>query len=68
MDNIIKFKNNSYERIIPTNIDEAMQELDRRIMITGQMNLGKVNARIIVKELLQDYTQGLQSRSNLIIL
>lgn len=68
MDNIIRYKNETYERIIPTNIDEAMQELDRRIMITGQMNLGKVNARIIVKELLQDYTQGLQSRSNLIIL
>lgn len=68
MENIIKISKPSYERIIPTNLEEAMVELDRRIMITGQMNMGKVNARLVVRELLEDYTQGLQSRSNLIIL
>jgi hypothetical protein len=68
MENIIKISKPSYERIIPTNLEEAMVELDRRIMITGQMNMGRVNARLVVRELLEDYTQGLQSRSNLIIL
>lgn len=66
MENIVRIQNPSYERIIPTNIEEAMAELDRRIMITGQMNLGKVNARVIVKELLEDYTKGLESKSKLI--
>jgi len=67
MDNIVKISNPAYERRIPTNIDEAMQELDRRIMITGQTNFGKVNARVIFRELLEDFTKGLESRSNLII-
>ena len=69
MDNIVKISNPAYERRIPTNIDEAMQELDRRIMITGQTNFGKVNARVIFRELLEDFTKGLEKRnSNFIIL
>lgn len=66
MEDIIKVVNPSYERKIPTNVDEAMQELDRRIMITGQNNFGKVNARLVFRELLEDYTKGLEKRSNLI--
>ena len=69
MDNIVKISNPAYERRIPTNIDEAMSELDRRIMITGQTNFGKVNARVIFRELLEDFTKGLEKRnSNFIIL
>lgn len=69
MDNIVKISNPAYERRIPTNIDEAMQELDRRIMITGQTNFGKVNARVIFRELLEDFIKGLEKRnSNFIIL
>ena len=45
-DQIIKIPSFSYERKIPTTIDEAMEEIDRRIMITGQTNFGKVNARV----------------------
>ena len=52
----------SFEKRIPTTVDEAMEELDRRIMITGQTNFGKVNARVLFRELLQDYTKGLESR------
>ena len=69
MDNIVKISNPAYERRVPTNIDEAMSELDRRIMITGQTNFGKVNARVIFRELLEDFTKGLEKRnSNFIIL
>lgn len=58
----------SFERRIPTNIDEAMAELDRRIMITAQTNFGKVNARIVFRQLLEDYTKGLENRSSIVIL
>ena len=52
----------SFEKRIPTTVDEAMEELDRRIMITGQTNFGKVNARVLFRELLEDYTKGLNNR------
>ena len=52
----------SFEKRIPTTVDEAMEELDRRIMITGQTNFGKVNARVLFRELLEDYTRGLDNR------
>ena len=52
----------SYEKRIPTTVDEAMEELDRRIMITGQSNFGKVNARVLFRELLEDYTKGIEQR------
>lgn len=58
----------SYERQIPTNVDEAMQELDRRIMITAQTNFGKVEARVIFRELLEDYTKGMESKSGTIVI
>jgi len=64
---IIKIPTRSYERIIPTNIEEAMVELDRRIMITAKENLGQVQARVIFRELLEDYTQGLSSRTQYIL-
>jgi hypothetical protein len=64
---VIKVPTRSYERIIPTNIEEAMVELDRRIMITAKENLGQVQARVIFRELLEDYTQGLSSRSQYIV-
>jgi hypothetical protein len=57
----------NYERNIPSNVDEAMAELDRRIMITGQLNFGKVNARLLFRELLEDYTKGMEKRSGSII-
>ena len=57
----------NYERHIPTNVEEAMVELDRRIMITAQTNFGKVAARVIFRELLEDYTKGLEKRSRSII-
>lgn len=66
MEDILKISNPAYERRIPTNLEEAMAELDRRIMITGQHNMGKVNGRLIFRELLEDYTKGLSNRSNLI--
>lgn len=64
---IIKMPKASYERNIPTSLDEAMEELDRRIMITARENLGKVQARVIFRELLQDFMQGLESKSSYII-
>lgn len=54
-----------YERRIPLNVEEAIAELDRRILITGQTNFGKVNARVLFRELLEDYTKGLESRSSI---
>jgi hypothetical protein len=57
----------SFEKRIPTTVDEAMEELDRRIMITGQTNFGKVNARVLFRELLEDYTKGLNNRRLYII-
>lgn len=59
----------SYEKRIPTNVEEAMMELDRRIMIEAQSNFGQVNARVIFRELLKDFEQGLLSKdkSSLII-
>jgi hypothetical protein len=67
-DQIIKIPSFSYERKIPTTIDEAMEEIDRRIMITGQTNFGKVNARVIFRELLEDFVKGLENRSTIHIL
>jgi hypothetical protein len=64
---IIKIPTRSYERIIPTNVEEAMVELDRRIMITAKENLGQVQARVIFRELLEDYTQGMSSRTQYIL-
>ncbi len=59
----------NYERRIPTNIEEAMEELDRRIMIEAQSNFGQVNARVVFRELLQDFEQGLLARErNMIII
>lgn len=52
----------NFEKRIPTNVDEAMEELDRRIMITGQTNFGKVNARVLFRELLEDYTKGMEHK------
>ena len=63
MENIIQINKSSYERIIPRTIEEAMYELDRRIMITARENLGQVQARIIFKELLEDFVKGLESKS-----
>ncbi len=60
----------SYEKRIPTTIEEAMEELDRRIIIEAQSNFGQVNARVIFRELLMDFQKGLESRfggSNIII-
>jgi hypothetical protein len=53
----------SFEKNIPYDLDSAMIELDRRMMITGQMNMGKVNARMVVRELLEDLIKGLESKS-----
>jgi hypothetical protein len=64
---IIKMPKASYERIIPTSLEGAMTELDRRIMITARENLGQVQARVIFRELLQDFMQGLESKSSYII-
>ena len=58
----------NYEKRIPTNVEEAMMELDRRIMIEAQSNFGQVNARVVFMELLKDFEQGLLAREkNLII-
>jgi hypothetical protein len=65
--NIVKIPKTSYERIIPTSLEGAMTELDRRIMITARENLGQVQARVIFRELLQDFMQGLESKSSYII-
>mgnify|MGYP003346089960 FL=1 len=58
----------NYERVIPQTVDEAMAELDRRIMITAQTNFGKVSARLIFRQLLEDYTKGLEKKSNSVII
>ena len=65
--NIVKIPKASYERNIPTSLEQAMEELDRRIMITVRENLGQVQARVIFRELLQDFMQGLESKSSYII-
>ncbi len=52
----------NYERRIPTNLEEAMEELDRRIMITAATNLGQVNARVLMRQLLEDFEKGLLAR------
>ena len=67
MEEIFKIPKAAYERNIPTCLDEAMTELDRRIMITARENLGQVQARVIFRELLQDFMQGLESKSSYII-
>lgn len=64
-------KNNriSYEKRIPTTVEEAMVELDRRIMIEAQSSFGQINARVIFMELLKDFEKGLEARNkNMIIL
>lgn len=68
MENIIKIPRANYERRIPSNIDEAMSELDRRIMITAKENLGQVQARVIFRELLEDFVKGLENKSSIYIL
>ena len=64
---IIKIPKSNYERKIPSTIEEAMVELDRRIMITARENLGQVQARVIFRELLEDYTKGMESKSQYIV-
>ncbi|MCX8008303.1 MAG: hypothetical protein N3A54_01220 [Patescibacteria group bacterium] len=59
----------SYEKKIPTTVEEAMAELDRRIMIEAGNNFGQVNARVIFMELLKDFEQGLLAgKKNMIII
>jgi hypothetical protein len=67
MENIIKIPRANYERNIPTDIDSAMYELDRRIMVTAKENLGQVQARVIFRELLEDFVKGLESKSSIYI-
>lgn len=67
-DNILYIPRATYERRKPTNIDEAITELDRRFMIEAKESSGHpVKARVIFRELLEDYTEGLQSSSSYIM-
>ncbi|MCX8008277.1 MAG: hypothetical protein N3A54_01085 [Patescibacteria group bacterium] len=58
----------SYEKRIPTTVEEAMAELDRRIMIEAGSNFGQVNARVIFMELLKDFEKGLLAREKSMII
>jgi len=64
----------NFEKRIPTSVDEAMIELDRRIMIAyselqASGNLTEnVNLRKIVYDLLKDFEQGLTARDKGIII
>ena len=58
---------NSYERNIPDNIDSAMKELDRRFFLESKESNGSVKARIIFRELLEDYTKGIQNNTSYIL-
>ena len=65
MSEIIRLTNRpSYERKIPTNLEEALLELDRRFMIESKESNGSVKARVVFRELLEDYTQGLNNSSS----
>lgn len=56
--------NSTYEKKIPTTVDEAMEELDRRIRLASLGELStRLNIRVIVKEVLEDFSQGLANRS-----
>jgi hypothetical protein len=64
MSNIITLQRASYERLKPRTVDEAMLELDRRFMIESKESNGTpLKARVIFRELLEDYTTGLESNS-----
>jgi len=64
----------NFEKRIPTSVDEAMIELDRRIMIayselqTSGNLTENVNLRKIVYDLLKDFEQGLIARDKGIII
>ena len=64
----------NFEKRIPTSVDEAMIELDRRIMIAyselqASGNLTEnVNLRKIVYDLLKDFEQGLIAKDKGIII
>jgi hypothetical protein len=59
----------NFEKRIPRNVDEAMEELDRRIQLASIGELShKLNIRIIVRDLIQDLVKGLENRSTIHIL
>lgn len=54
----------SYTRNIPTNIEEAMKELDNRIRAASLNSLStKLNVRIVFKELLEDFQKGMENKN-----
>jgi len=56
--------NSNYEKKIPTSVDEAMEELDRRIRMASLGELStRLNIRLIVREVLVDLVQGLANKS-----
>lgn len=54
----------NFEKRIPTSVDEAMEELDRRIRMASLGELStRLNIRLIVREVLVDLVQGLANKS-----
>lgn len=54
----------SYTRNIPTNVEEAMRELDNRIRAASLNSLStKLNVRIVFKELLEDFQKGMENKN-----
>jgi len=56
-----------YDRNIPTTVEEAMQEMDKRVIQISQLTGGQVNFKKVVYELLVDFEEGLSNKSPIII-
>jgi len=55
--------NSNFEKRIPTSVDEAMEELDRRIRLASLGELStRLNIRVIVKGVLEDLVTGLANK------
>ena len=57
----------AYERNLPTTVEEAMQEMHKRIQFIASKTGGQVDISIIVFHLLQDFEKGIKGESNIII-
>lgn len=56
-----------YERNIPKTVEEAMHEMDKRVMHISQLTGGQVNFKKVVYELLIDFEKGLEDKSPIIV-
>lgn len=59
--------NVQYERNIPTTVEEAMKEMDKRVIEISKLTDGKVNLKKVIFELLTDFEQGIENKSPIIL-